>query len=55
MKVTIEDEHTTVTIDNRKDQVSAVEAVELCKRALIGLSYAPKSIDEAMGEVVSYE
>jgi hypothetical protein len=51
MKITIEDEHTTVTIDNRKDFVTATDAVRLYSLALLALSYQPKSIEEAMEEV----
>ena len=55
MKITIEDEYSSVTIDNQKDGLTTINAVRLCKRALLGLSYQLKSIDEAMDEVGNNE
>ena len=55
MKITIEDEYSSVTIDNQKDGLTTINAVRLCRRALLALSYQPKSIDDAMEEVGSYE
>jgi len=51
MKIQIEDERTTVTIETKSHDISAVDAVQICYRALIGVSYHPRSISEAMCEV----
>jgi len=55
MKVTIEDEHSSVTIDNHREEVSAIDAVKLCKVALVALSYHPKTVHQAMEDIGSYE
>ena len=51
MRVQIEDEYTTVTIKTNSRELSATDAVKLCYCALLGMSYHPRSISEAMCEV----
>ena len=51
MKIQIEDERIAVTIVTKSKDISPIDAVQLCYRALIGMSYHPRSISDAMSEV----
>jgi hypothetical protein len=51
MRVQIEDEHSTAAIETNRRELTATDAVKLCYRALLGMSYHPRSISEAMCEV----
>lgn len=48
MKITIEDEHTIVTIEDKTNSPTAEYAVNLCYHALIALSHNPIRIAEEM-------
>jgi hypothetical protein len=44
MKVTIQDEDLTVSIDNHFEVTTASEARELCVSALLAMTYHPESL-----------
>ena len=44
MKVTIQDEDITVSIDNHFEVTTATEARELCVSALLAMTYHPESL-----------
>jgi hypothetical protein len=44
MKITINDENLTVSIDNHENGVTAPEARELCVSALLAMTYHPDTI-----------
>jgi len=44
MKVTIQDEDLTVSIDNHFEVTTATEARELCVSALLAMTYHPESL-----------
>ena len=44
MKITIQDEDTTVSIDNHFEVTTASEARELCVSALLAMTYHPESL-----------
>jgi hypothetical protein len=44
MKITINDENLTVSIDNHENGVTAMEARELCVSALLAMTYHPDTI-----------
>ena len=44
MKVTIQDEDLTVSIDNHLEATTATEARDLCVSALLALTYHPESL-----------
>jgi len=44
MKITIQDEDLTVSIDNHFEVTTATEARELCVSALLAMTYHPESL-----------
>ena len=44
MKVTIQDEDLTVSIDNHLEATTATEAKELCASAMLALTYHPDTV-----------
>ena len=47
MKITIQDEDTTVSIDNHFEVTTATEARELCVSALLAMKYHPEPLASA--------